>query len=77
MECGTGSRTKLMGRITKYGLLFSVESCSTSPVDDDEDPLLCPHGYYCHVTHQGNPAKGFPNSGYCVKETDGQCKYYG
>ncbi|XP_052760256.1 uncharacterized protein LOC128203047 [Mya arenaria] len=49
-----------------------VELCSTTPSDPDEDPLLCPRGYFCHVTDTGNPKKGIPNSGYCVKETDGQ-----
>ncbi|KAL3862430.1 hypothetical protein ACJMK2_008396, partial [Sinanodonta woodiana] len=46
-----------------------MESCSTSPVEEDEDPLLCPHGYVCHIENPGNPKKGIPNRGYCVKET--------
>ncbi|KAK3593271.1 hypothetical protein CHS0354_012365 [Potamilus streckersoni] len=45
-----------------------MESCSTSPVEEDEDPLLCPHGYVCHIENPGNPKKGIPNRGYCVKE---------
>ncbi|XP_053378977.1 uncharacterized protein LOC123526641 [Mercenaria mercenaria] len=46
-----------------------AEACSTSPVESDEDPLLCPHGYFCHVTDPGSPKEGIPNSGYCVKHT--------
>lgn len=52
--------------------LSGAETCSTSPVDPDEDPLLCPDGYFCHVTHKGNPKQGIPNSGYCVKQKDDQ-----
>ncbi|XP_060571944.1 uncharacterized protein LOC132730107 [Ruditapes philippinarum] len=44
-----------------------VETCSTSPIESDEDPLLCPQGYFCHVTDPGNLKDGIPNSGYCVK----------
>ncbi|KAL4221672.1 WAP four-disulfide core domain protein 1 [Mactra antiquata] len=47
-----------------------VEICSTSPVDDDEDPLLCPTGYFCHVTFDGDTKHGIPNTGYCVRETE-------
>ncbi|XP_041378221.1 WAP four-disulfide core domain protein 1-like [Gigantopelta aegis] len=47
-----------------------LESCSTSPVEEDEDPLLCPHGYVCNIEDPGSPDKGIPNSGHCVKEAD-------
>lgn len=46
----------------------NAEPCSIYTENSDEDPLLCPHGYYCHVTDTGNPSKKQPSSGYCVKE---------
>ncbi|KAK6175178.1 hypothetical protein SNE40_013695 [Patella caerulea] len=49
-----------------------VEICSTSPVEIDEDPLMCPHGYYCNIEDFGNPRKGIPNRGHCVKKADDQ-----
>ncbi|XP_013384436.2 WAP four-disulfide core domain protein 1-like [Lingula anatina] len=42
------------------------EPCSTS-VTGDEEPLLCPHGYVCHIVEAGSPDKGVPNSGVCKK----------
>ncbi|KAH3826957.1 hypothetical protein DPMN_128885 [Dreissena polymorpha] len=56
----------------KPSLDVGGEPCSTTPPDPDEDPLLCPHGYFCHVTDSAKPHRGIPNSGYCVKQTDGQ-----
>ncbi|XP_067658681.1 WAP four-disulfide core domain protein 1-like [Haliotis asinina] len=43
-----------------------AEPCSTTPVEDDEDPLLCPHGYVCSIEEQGDSRKGIPNRGRCV-----------
>lgn len=42
------------------------ELCSTT-VEDGDILLDCPHGYICHVVDNGNPAKGLPNRGECVK----------
>lgn len=47
-----------------------VEPCSTSDVIDDEDALLCPHGFMCHIEDLGEPEKGLPNRGICIKEKD-------
>lgn len=62
----------------KRGLLLldnrgdsSVETCTTSHFDSSsawEQPLLCPHGYTCHILDLGDPTKGVPNRGHCVKE---------
>jgi len=48
----------------------SVETCTTTHFDssDWEQPLLCPHGYTCHILDLGDVAKGIPNRGHCVKE---------
>ncbi|KAL5014128.1 hypothetical protein ScPMuIL_008398 [Solemya velum] len=46
-----------------------AEVCSTSPVSKDEDPLLCPHGYVCHIVATGDIKKRIPNHGYCVPTT--------
>jgi len=49
----------------------SVETCTTSHFDSSsswEQPLLCPHGYTCHILDLGDPTKGVPNRGHCVKE---------
>lgn len=46
----------------------SVEWCSTSALDEDEDALLCPHGYQCHIEAPGDPAAGVPNRGRCLKQ---------
>lgn len=49
----------------------SVETCTTSHLDSEfawEQPLLCPHGYTCHILDLGDPNKGVPNRGHCVKE---------
>jgi len=45
-----------------------VEPCSTSKLDDDEDALLCPHGFICYIQFPGNPSRGIPNIGHCVQE---------
>lgn len=48
-----------------------VETCTTSHFDSSsawEQPLLCPHGYTCHILDLGEPTKGVPNRGHCVKE---------
>lgn len=47
------------------------EVCSTTPVEEDADPLICPHGYYCSIFDDGDPAKGVPNLGTCVRLRDG------
>ncbi|XP_005113450.2 WAP four-disulfide core domain protein 1 [Aplysia californica] len=47
--------------------LVDVEMCSTTPPDDDSDPLLCPHGYECSIVDEGNPRRGVPDRGVCVK----------
>lgn len=51
-----------------------AEPCSTDPVGKDEDPLLCPHGYFCHVDteNKGKKKKKKQTEGYCVKQTDEQ-----
>lgn len=43
-----------------------LQSCTTSRVGKNEDPLLCPHGYTCHVVRKGNRRKRIQNRGYCV-----------
>ncbi|KAL8571194.1 hypothetical protein ACOMHN_010655 [Nucella lapillus] len=48
-----------------------AEPCSTSAVDSDADPLLCPQGYFCSLYDIGDVSKGLPNEGVCVKLTDG------
>ena len=52
--------------------IFSAEPCNTSPVGPDEDPLLCPYGYVCHVDESLNHKKRRKNSGqgYCIKQTN-------
>jgi hypothetical protein len=44
-----------------------VEPCSTSHVTDEDD-LLCPHGFICHIENPGDLARGVPNWGHCVKQ---------
>jgi hypothetical protein len=51
--------------------LYLVEPCSTTPYED-EDPLLCPTGYICHVEKPGNSKKDLPNLGHCIPEKDGR-----
>ena len=62
--------------MSPWSRVFSVsaEPCSIAPVSTDEDPLLCPHGYVCHVTESGNSKKKSSKQGYCVKQADSQCK---
>ncbi|XP_046360103.2 WAP four-disulfide core domain protein 1-like [Haliotis rufescens] len=50
--------------------VIEAEPCSTTPVEADEDPLLCPHGYVCSIDDQGNSRKGIPNRGRCVMENN-------
>lgn len=47
-----------------------VEWCSTSAemFGADEDPLLCPHGYVCHVEDPGDPDNATPNIGRCIQQ---------
>lgn len=47
-----------------------AEPCNTNPVEPDEDPLLCPYGYVCHVD-EARDSKKHKNSGqgYCIKKT--------
>ncbi|XP_021361012.1 uncharacterized protein LOC110455293 [Mizuhopecten yessoensis] len=47
-----------------------LEPCSTTPYTDEEDPLLCPHGYVCHVEDPGDPELDLPNRGHCIPESD-------
>ena len=53
-----------------YGSLFlmKVQPCTTSRFGKNEDPLLCPHGYTCHVSFKGNRKKRIQNRGYCVPD---------
>jgi hypothetical protein len=48
-----------------------VETCTTSHFDSSDwtQPLLCPHGYTCHILDLGDPTNGVPNRGHCVKES--------
>lgn len=46
------------------------EPCSTTPVEDDSDPLLCPTGYVCNIYDEGITEKGIPNQGVCIQATD-------
>ncbi|CAL1535499.1 unnamed protein product, partial [Lymnaea stagnalis] len=46
---------------------LNVEMCSTTPLDDDSDPLVCPHGYECSIDDVGSPETGVPNRGHCVR----------
>lgn len=46
-----------------------LEPCSTTPYED-EDPLLCPTGYICHVEQPGNSKLDLPNLGHCIPEKD-------
>ena len=46
---------------------FAEEACSTSIFSADESPLLCPHGYVCHIDYFGDPQKNIPNRGRCIK----------
>lgn len=50
-------------------LAEELEPCSTTPYED-EDPLLCPTGYICHVERPGNAKKDLPNLGHCIPEKD-------
>ena len=52
--------------------IFAAEPCNTSPVGPDEDPLLCPYGYVCHVDDSHDHKKRRKNSGqgYCIKQTN-------
>lgn len=36
--------------------------------EQQPQPLLCPHGYTCHIIDLGDPKKGIPNRGHCIKE---------
>lgn len=48
-----------------------VEWCSTSydyNADTDSEPLLCPHGYMCHIEDPGDVDNGVPNRGRCILE---------
>ncbi|XP_048753148.1 WAP four-disulfide core domain protein 1-like isoform X2 [Ostrea edulis] len=47
-----------------------LQTCTTSRFGKNEDPLLCPHGYTCHVMIKGNRKKRIQNRGYCVPEKD-------
>ena len=49
---------------------FAEEPCSTSPVEADADPLICPQGYFCSIYDNGDPKKGIPNQGVCAKLSD-------
>jgi hypothetical protein len=40
-------------------------------VEKDADPLLCPTGYFCSIFDEGEPEKGIPNQGTCLKLPDG------
>lgn len=59
-----------------YWLIHDVDrpeefqSCSTTQVAEDEDPLLCPQSYTCHIVLEGDPERGIPNRGRCIKEKD-------
>lgn len=50
------------------------QSCSTTRVTEDEDLLLCPHGYTCHIILEGDQERGIPNRGRCIKEKDNDTK---
>lgn len=52
----------------------TVEMCSTTPPEDDSDPLVCPHGYVCSIDDVGNPEQGIPNKGHCVLVEDASAK---
>nr|XP_022335437.1 WAP four-disulfide core domain protein 1-like [Crassostrea virginica] len=45
-----------------------LQPCTTSRFGKNEDPLLCPHGYTCHVSFKGNRKKRIQNRGYCVPD---------
>ncbi|XP_062569213.1 WAP four-disulfide core domain protein 1-like [Saccostrea cucullata] len=47
-----------------------LQTCTTSPFGKNEDPLMCPHGYTCHVIIKGNRKKRIQNRGYCVPEKE-------
>ncbi|XP_061188397.1 WAP four-disulfide core domain protein 1-like isoform X2 [Saccostrea echinata] len=47
-----------------------LQTCTTSPFGKNEDPLMCPHGYTCHVVIKGNKKKRIQNRGYCVPEKE-------
>jgi len=42
--------------------------CSTTPPDEDEDALLCPHGYVCQIEFPGDPTQDVPNRGKCIQD---------
>lgn len=47
-----------------------AEPCNTSPTEPDEDPLLCPYGYVCHVDETLETKKRkISGQGYCIKQT--------
>jgi len=51
-------------------LCTTVDWCSTSYAYEtaDEDPLLCPHGYVCHVDNDQDALDQIPNRGRCVRK---------
>ncbi|CAI9730439.1 four-disulfide core domain 1 isoform X2 [Octopus vulgaris] len=57
-------------RVAPRRIVKSDQSCSTSKVLDDGDPLLCPDGYVCHIVTPENHKHNIPNRGWCVKEKD-------
>ncbi|KAK7094185.1 hypothetical protein V1264_007841 [Littorina saxatilis] len=63
-------RSGLSWLITGPDLANEEEPCSTTPVEADADPLLCPQGYFCSIYHEGNVQKGIPNQGLCLKLAD-------
>ncbi|XP_013064554.2 WAP four-disulfide core domain protein 1-like isoform X1 [Biomphalaria glabrata] len=50
----------------------NIVLCSTTPPDDDSDPLICPHGYTCIVDDVAASAEQeeLPDQGHCVKIAD-------
>ncbi|XP_059141481.1 uncharacterized protein LOC131929361 [Physella acuta] len=50
--------------------IVNIELCSTTPSEDDSDPLVCPHGHLCSIDDEGNPEQGIPNKGHCVLVED-------
>ena len=51
-------------------ILLPAEPCSIQPVDQDEDPLLCPYGYVCHVDESPDAKKRKSEQGHCVKQSN-------
>ncbi|PVD35487.1 hypothetical protein C0Q70_02450 [Pomacea canaliculata] len=62
-------RSGLSWLITGPDRANEEESCSTSLMTDDADPLLCPEGFFCSIFDRGEPDNGIPNQGVCVKVT--------